>query len=182
MTVQQQQAIEQALERARREGIRIIGKGHFTGHQAGQRFWLVSSKNYEHTNRAYIVTLGADHQLHCNCQARGICKHRAVVHGVLKAEIEARIVRPPVPTDAPAHPNTRKWDDGEKWVYLDYEPTLGGLPPDEDALPLTKAERDQAIKRERALPAWATDDREFSIFKPEREDYIPRDYYQHAYR
>lgn len=87
MTQEQKNTIEKALERAAREGIRIIGRGHMTAD--GSRFWLVSSKTYATTNRAYIVRCLGDH-LECNCQASDICKHRAVVHVELKAEAEAR--------------------------------------------------------------------------------------------
>jgi hypothetical protein len=85
MTQQQAQTIEQALARAAKENIRIVGKGTLTA--TGARFFIVSSKNYATTGRAYIVSIGE--QLSCNCQASGICKHRAMVHQTLKDERQA---------------------------------------------------------------------------------------------
>lgn len=99
MTAQQAHTLETALERAHAEGIHIIGKG--TMSKTFQRFWLVSSQDYCQSNRVYVVRLmDAKHPyLHCNCQAgqRGqICKHRAVVHQTLLAEMEARQVKLPL--------------------------------------------------------------------------------------
>jgi hypothetical protein len=93
MTQKQAATIESACERAAKENIRIVGKGTLTA--TGARFFIVSSKNYATTGRAYIVSIGEDHRLHCNCQATDICKHTAVTHAALKAEVEARIVRAP---------------------------------------------------------------------------------------
>lgn len=86
MTQKQAQTIEQALARAAKEGIRIVGTG--TMKLDGARFWIVSSKTYATTGRAYIVELIGTH-LECNCRAQGICKHRAVVHQTLKSERQA---------------------------------------------------------------------------------------------
>jgi len=83
MTQKQAQTIEQALARAKAENIHVIGTG--TMKATHQHFWLVSSQDYALSNRVYIVRQLSDH-LACNCQAQGICKHRAVVHQALKDE------------------------------------------------------------------------------------------------
>lgn len=104
MTQKQSQTIEAALKRAAKEGIRIIGRGHMTADNSP--FWLVSSKDYATTNRAYIVTI-AGNELHCSCQASGICKHRAVVHAELKQQAERKeAAQQPIP-------------DAAKWALIE---------------------------------------------------------------
>lgn len=83
MTAKQAQTIEQALARAAKENIHIVGHG--TLKADGMPFWIVSAKGYEISGKAYIVKLVGS-SLVCNCRAQGICKHRSICHVALKEE------------------------------------------------------------------------------------------------
>jgi len=77
-----QQAHEKALKRAHDEGIRILGESALDGN----RSWVV--ENPAHDGH-YIVRLPAGaKELTCNCPARVLCKHRALVHESLEREAE----------------------------------------------------------------------------------------------
>lgn len=169
MTQKQAQTIEQALERAAKEGIRIIGTG--TMKADGSHFWLVSSKDYATTNRAYIVTCDGEH-LHCNCRASGICKHRAIVHQTLKderqAETPASVVEQVIATTEAQglEELLDRETPADEWEEM----------PDDDAERRAEAmrretqaeiDRETARKRETALP-YDHAGEGFSIFAPER--------------
>lgn len=128
MTQKQAQTIEQALARAAKEGIRIVGTG--TMKLDGARFWIVSSKTYATTGRAYIVELIGTH-LECTCRAQGICKHRAVVHQVLKTLKDERQAEPSAPEQIRAFDQAKVAEQdaemaarGQVWnaAQLRYEP------------------------------------------------------------
>ena len=175
MTQKQAQTIEQALERAAKEGIRIIGTG--TMKADGSHFWLVSSKDYATTNRAYIVTCDGEH-LHCNCRASGICKHRAIVHQTLKderqAETPASVVEQVIATTEAAGlvelmDRDTTGDEWEEDTRPEAEKQADAERRAEQMRRETQAEidREAARKRETALP-YDHAGEGFSIFKCER--------------
>ena len=84
MTQTQRAALDAALARAERDGIRVMGQG--TRKSDGARVFAVSSASQP--GRWHLVVIEAG-RLHCDCPARSYCKHRAVVHARLSAEHEA---------------------------------------------------------------------------------------------
>jgi hypothetical protein len=83
MTAAQVAMVQRALDRATREGVRVIGSG--TRHD-GRRVYAVSSAS--EPNRAYVVTV-LENRLACECAAAKdgrYCKHRAVAHARLRED------------------------------------------------------------------------------------------------
>src|SRR5690242_15936607 len=81
MTQTQRAALDAALARAERDGIQVTGQG--VRKADGARIFTVSSASQP--GRWYLVAIEAG-RLHCDCPARGYCKHRAAVHVRLSAE------------------------------------------------------------------------------------------------
>jgi hypothetical protein len=81
MTVKQRSELDQAIERATAAGLEIIGRGHLKAHN--ERVFLVPSQSQP--ARAHLVVLQG-RRLVCDCQARVLCVHKAVVHMALIVE------------------------------------------------------------------------------------------------
>jgi hypothetical protein len=89
MTEQQATALHKALDRARTNGLEIMGHG--TMKLDGARFLAVNSASQP--NVWHIVVIRDGH-LECDCEAskyNTLCQHRALVHEALKAERDAVI-------------------------------------------------------------------------------------------
>lgn len=74
--------IERARARIVEQHIHLAARGTVKATQ--QRFFLVNG-----THDTYTVLVEA-HALTCTCPARGVCKHRVLVHDLLAAECEQR--------------------------------------------------------------------------------------------
>lgn len=85
MTTSERSELDRAIERAERNGIRIVGRG--TLKTSGTRYFITSGKtaqaNHDHALH-YVRVEGC--RLVCDCAARVICTHRAVVHVELAKE------------------------------------------------------------------------------------------------
>lgn len=84
MTQAQKTELEKAIERAHRRGIIILARG--TRKSDGARVFGVTSQrdpNYLHV----VVVLSG--RLACDCPARVICTHRAIVYEALTVERDA---------------------------------------------------------------------------------------------
>lgn len=85
MTQAQASDVERAYLRAQRRGIVILARG--TRRADGSRLFLTNSGSQADGTHLVVVN-GA--RLTCDCLARGVCVHRAVVHARLVAEHAAR--------------------------------------------------------------------------------------------
>jgi hypothetical protein len=133
MTITQRSELDRAIERAMAAGLEIIGRGHLKA--SNERVFLVPSQSQP--TRAHLVVLHG-HRLVCDCAARVLCVHKAVVHMALIVEAAER--------EAHAAEITRQ---------LELE--------NHDA-----AESEQAAERTSRRhhePRLATDTRAFSVFK-----------------
>jgi hypothetical protein len=89
MTEQQKTALAKAPERARTNGLEIMGHG--TMKLDGARFLAVNSASRPNVWHVVVIREG---RLECDCEASKygrICQHRALAHEVLKAERDAVI-------------------------------------------------------------------------------------------
>jgi hypothetical protein len=88
MTTEQRTELDKAIQRAERNGIRIIARGVLKG--SGTRYFVTtghtSQANHDHALH-YVRVEGS--RLVCDCQARVICTHRAVAHLELVREHQA---------------------------------------------------------------------------------------------
>ncbi len=85
MTQAQASTLAKALDRALKQGVRVVARGYYKA--SGVRFIAVSSGTVP--GRAYPVSIFDTH-LSCPCKAEGICKHRALVHALLVAKRKAQ--------------------------------------------------------------------------------------------
>src|SRR5437879_5644845 len=85
MTKAQASTLAKALDRALKQGVRVVARGYYKA--SGVRFIAVSSGTMP--GHAYPVAIFDTH-LSCPCAAQGICKHRALVHALLVAERRAQ--------------------------------------------------------------------------------------------
>jgi hypothetical protein len=82
-----QDRLEAALARARAHGLPVVGHGTWDqGAKGGVRFFVVGSAS--EPGRFHMV-LQWQGRLACDCPARGLCMHRALVNEQLVAEREA---------------------------------------------------------------------------------------------
>lgn len=88
MTTQQRtrEAYERALDRAHRNGLAVVGDGHWR--QGGARFLVVGSAS--EPSRFHLVTLYPG-RLVCDCPARALCQHRALARDYLEREREQQL-------------------------------------------------------------------------------------------
>jgi len=82
MTQQQQEQLARALDRARKHGLAIVGRGTWDG---GARFLVVGSAS--EPGRFHLVTVYPG-RLVCDCPSRTLCQHWALAHEELAREAE----------------------------------------------------------------------------------------------
>jgi hypothetical protein len=84
--LEQSTRLERAVERAERYHIIVKGQGRRRSDNA--RLWLTNSHS---GSGLHIVALEpGSHRLHCDCQSRVVCSHRATVHVHLVHEAATR--------------------------------------------------------------------------------------------